>query len=73
MTFVRRTVVIFARNPFPNTTASTLVGTTTHRHIKKSRTMLTRQPNVSLLYVLAIAFATHESSRVTQKIIATPS
>ena len=40
---------------------------------QKTRTMLTRKPNVSLLYVLPISFAHHESWRVTRKMIATPS
>ena len=33
----------------------TLVDTTTDWHVQNSRTMLTRQPTVSLLYVLATA------------------
>ena len=53
-----------------NKALGTLVGTTTHWHVKNSRKMLTRQPNVCLL---ATAFANHESSRVTRKMIATPS
>ena len=56
-----------------NKALSTLVDTKTHWHVQKPRTMLKRQPNVSLLYVLATASANHESSRVTRKMIATPS
>ena len=44
---------------------NTLVGTTTHLHVHNTRTMQSRQPTVSLLYVLATAFANRESQRVT--------
>ena len=50
-----------------NKALGTLVGTTTHWHVQNSHTMLSsmsRQPKVSLLYVLATAFANRESSHV---------
>ena len=36
----------------------------TPRHVQNSHAMLSRQPNVILLYVLATAFANHESLHV---------
>ena len=54
-----------------NKALGSLVGTKTHWHVKKSCAMLTRQPNVSVLYVLDTASANYESSRVTRKMIAT--
>ena len=47
-----------------NKALGTLVGTKTHWLIQNSRAMLSRQPTVSLLYVLVTAFANRESSHV---------
>ena len=63
------------RLPFFNKAVGTLVGPT-HLHVQNSRTSLTRQPTVNLLYALATAFANRKSSRVkphTSETIATPS
>ena len=50
-----------------------MAGTKTHSRVQNTRTILSRQPTVSLLYILATAFANPESSRVKAHTSATPS